>query len=123
MGPFKKHSVAIRISREMALDMGLEEPTPEEAAQREARHREYVIERNQRTLIREAAWAWLGSIKEPALRAVLDLHAMVDPEHPEWSDPTCAHCYDDTEMGDHTTWPCETIRAIADVRGIEVPKW
>lgn len=115
---FKKNSVAIQVSREMLLDMGIVEPTPEEKAERDERMRLFITERNKRTLIREAAWAQLRLVKEPAVKAVLELHAMVDKPH---GDPECAHCYWDTEMGDHEDWPCETVTAIANAYGIEMP--
>lgn len=72
----------------------------------------------ERAFIREGAWAQLRRITEPAVKAVLELHAMVDQTY---GDPECAHCYADTEMGDHEDWPCETVTAIANAYGIEMP--
>lgn len=113
---FETNSFAIRMSREMAITLGHIEPTPEERAAIDERHRVFVIERNKRALILEAARVWLDRIDEPAARAVLDLHKPTD----EYGRDVCAECLDGD---DHSDWPCATVEAIAKACGIEMPEW
>lgn len=115
----QKIAYRVNISREMALMYGLVEPTPEEAAEREEAHREWVIESNKRALIREAAWGHLRGIAEPALAAVIKLHGLTVTRY---GDDVCDHCREG-DMQDPVDWPCDTIRAICTAYGIEVPAW
>ncbi len=118
---FLRNSIAIRVTRDMLLGAGRVTPTPEEQAEMDEARRLNIIRHNRHVFMCEAAWAFLSMIKNPIVRAVLDLHAMVDAAH-EYAEPTCAHCVYDSEMGYQEDWPCETTRVIAIAYGIEMPR-
>jgi hypothetical protein len=111
---YAKNAIAMTISREMALDYGLVEPTPEEAAERAEQAREWRLREEQAWRIFDAMVPRLAALTEPATRAVLNLHANNDAE----GGPACDECY----IGDdRAPWPCDTVKAIAAVHEIEVP--
>lgn len=103
------------ISREMAVDHGLIEPTPEERQQARVRHEEYERER-QAVLARiDAARPKLNALTDPTARAVLDLHSEDD-------DHTCEGCDWDGFEAERPPWPCSTIRVVAEVHDIYIPE-
>lgn len=115
----KKMGMVVQVSREQAIDYGYVEPTPEEVAQREALTARYVASSRAAWAEYEVTAAALEAVAEPAVRAVLDLHA---PDMNTF-DVTCSADVYDSEMGDHETYPCETVRAIANAYGIPLPSY
>lgn len=116
----RKIAYQMTFSREVGIDAGIIEPTPEEAAEMVESSRLYDLERKKRVLMLEGFWGQVFGITEPAIRAVVKLHALT--YRSEFGDAECAHCLDGGDMGDHAYWPCETVRAIANVYGIGVPE-
>ena len=119
MSVFEQNVFTMRVDERMMPGWSPDQLSPAERAKYDEERRLALIERNKQTLIRESVWWQLRAITDPAIRAVLDLHAMVEQRY---GGPECAHCYRDTEMGDHEDWPCETTRAIANAYGIEMPR-
>ena len=118
----QKNAVTMRISRELAIDMGLVEPSPEEQAER-ARSAEEFSKRCDAANLRKGEWlAALAAVTDPALRAVIDLHQL-DREYG-------AHCQgcDQGCSCDLAEWPCSTIVAVLDALGsdttdIDLANW
>lgn len=110
----RKLSYHVQMSRDMAIDCGLIEPTPEEARRREEAHLDYVRRRESAT----AAWPMLvqqfAAVREPIARAVLDLHKPDD--HGQ-----CAGCDWNGFEGEPGEWPCRTVHAVAPLVGVEIP--
>lgn len=111
MKPVIKHGQAIPISREMALDMGLIEPTPDERAEMDRKAAEWRQRAAGRAAVLAAARHRLAQITDPLARRILDLH----------TEDACGECdgcdpgmYAESSAG----WPCSTIDAIADHYGI-----
>jgi len=119
-GIFQTNSFSFRISRGMALDFGLAEPTEEEAAERAVQAAEYRRKRDAdwTTYLwaREALDA-LDAERNPIARRVLDLHR--PDESSTWV--TCAGCDWSGYDGEAPEWPCRTVREIAGFHGIELP--
>lgn len=114
---FTKHSFAIRISRDMALALGHVEPTPEERAEMDERHRFYVLEENRRALIKEAAIGFLGQIEDEPTKSLVALHGPVA----EYGHDICEGCDYSGYEGEPPEWPCRTIETIANHYRIELP--
>lgn len=113
----QKNSIAIQISREMALIHGLVEPTPEERAEMDERHRLYVIEENRRAFVKEAAIGFLGQIEDEPSKSMIALHGPVA----EYGHDVCQGCDADGYERECPEWPCRTIETIANHYGIELP--
>lgn len=60
--------------------------------------------------------ARLDVLDDPVARAVLDLHAPVEDHF----GIECHGCPEDDDQG-HPSWPCTTVRVVADVYGIDLP--
>jgi hypothetical protein len=102
----RKAGMDMPVSRELLLDHGLVEPTPEERAQ--AEHDAAVAE--QRRAEHDAALAvareqLAGIVEEPA-RTILDLHR--ENERGE-----CEGCDFGGYEAERPYWPCITVRTIA----------
>jgi hypothetical protein len=113
--PFRKNSVAMSISREMAIMHGVVEPTAEEVAQYNAASR-VSWERDLEMWVEADAFrAALASVDDPVARVVLDLHRPIDADTAE-----CNHCTSG-EYADHDSWPCDTVEVVARGLGIAPP--
>ena len=109
---FRRNTIAINLSREMAIDHGLIEPTPAEKAARDAataRWREYD---NRLKQADKAMLASLYMLNDRTANVVLDLHKPTDGSYPE--------CEGDDFHGaeaERPEWPCRTVIAIAQAHG------
>lgn len=109
----KTSGYPIPISREMAIDAGLIQPTPEEHAERERRAAEYRRRAAEDAAKLEAARTVLAELTDPLARAVLDLHA--EDEHGE-----CAGCDYSGYEAESPDWPCRTVDVVAARFGVEL---
>ena len=106
----QKHAIVMNLSRDLALEYGLVEPTERERAEREEWSRKFA-ERQAAAKLRKGEWlAALASVADPALRAVIDLHD-IDGGQCRGCDQGCS-C-------DLAEWPCSTIKAILDALGAD----
>lgn len=115
---FTGNSFVITVSREMALDYGMVEPTPEEAAERAASMAAFLEqqERNrQQFLVAIAGLRGRGGLTA----ALLDLHA---PDLDADYLVECPGCDFSGYEGEPPSWPCRTIELLADHHGIEIPE-
>lgn len=121
----RKNSFSILMSREMLLDMGLLEPTPEE---RERRDRQLASYREMHARwMQQELWAHNTAVlrgeTESTLRhlsmplRVLYLHER--QAQGTSGDPICVHC--SAEAGDSgpIEYPCATVREVYEHYGIE----
>jgi hypothetical protein len=48
---------------------------------------------------------------EAAIKRVRDLHSVLNPDEPQgwWQ---CAACYEGGDLGEHASWPCDTIQVL-----------
>ena len=113
---FQKNAYAIRISREMALDAGIVEPTAEEKAEREESARKWREKRAEARPGTVAYLAALDGITDRPSRIVLDLHSRGAGHYPE-----CTGCDYEGYESEPPSWPCRTVEAIADHHGIPTP--
>ena len=114
---FAHNGIALNVSREMALDLGVVEPTPEEAARREVERQQWAETRrmgHEQTLAYVAA---LDAIDDPLTRQLLDLH---DCER-TGTYPDCEGCETGSYAESGIEWPCGTVDLIADHYAIERP--
>jgi hypothetical protein len=111
-----KNSFAIRISREDAIAFGLEEPTPQEAADRAAEHEQWRIESAAREMALADAYGRLLDAVSPEGRLVLELHEADDSEYLR----ACQGCDFSGGEGEPPDWPCRTVLALAEHHGIEM---
>lgn len=109
---FERNTFTMLMSREMALDCGLVEPTPEEAERREAELVEFRAREAARAVSREH---WLTLLREQ----VGDVGRNVLALHGRTSIGDCTECTD--EDGPGTLWPCPTVRAVAEAVDVDVP--
>ena len=112
----KKNTIAMSVSREMALDYGLVEPTPEEKAEREESARKWRQKRAEARPGTVAYLAALDGITDRPSRIVLDLHSRGAGHYPE-----CTGCDYEGYESEPPSWPCRTVDAIADHYGIPTP--
>lgn len=109
----EKNSVTIAVSREYLLDMGLIEPTSQEAADRAAQRAAYRIRAARQEQVRAEWFSAVLDAAGPVGRAILEEHVPGE--------------YDDCE-GDGfdsyagLSWPCRTLRTGAAAAGIPVPE-
>ncbi len=113
MTTFRTNSIAMNISREMALAHGLATPTPEEVERYNARYREWWEAST-------AAWgeadsfrASLAEVNDTVARIVLDIHRPIDDDTAE-----CYGCPIDHDEY-REPWPCATVAAVSRAIGIE----
>lgn len=102
------------ISREMALDFGLVEPTPEEAEYRAQERAEWAERRRIGYEETKRYLAALDAITDPITRKVLDLHSR---DHID----QCAGCDFAGYESEPPAWPCQTVELIADHHFIATP--
>lgn len=110
------HSL-IPMSREVAIDYGLVEPTAEERLEAEVSRAAYEHRKAEREVRMAAFRADLAVVGDPIARAVLDLHAEQDGV--AWT--VCRGCDSDGYDAEPPPWPCRTVDAVAEALGIEVP--
>ena len=114
----KRNSIAFRISREMAIDYGMVEPTPAESAERDEQLRRF---REKQAAERKK---WTGEtipalrMTDQLTRRILDLHA---PDLEAGWTPQCPGCDFGGYDGEPPEWPCRTIVALAEHHGIALP--
>ena len=108
-------SYVIPVSREMAIDHGLVQATPEEIAARNDRGQRFHAE--QRAL-REA---FADPIKVlTKARGLVGVMAALHAPHDGDYDVTCTGCPEDNEYGP-PDWPCSTIVAVAEWARVDLP--
>ena len=113
---FFKNSIALRISREMALDFGIAEETEAEKRKRGEELAAYRAKRAAAQPRLRAALAALDALDGLA-RDVLDLHTF-DPAYP--CSRSCEGCDFSGYEGDPPDWPCRTVDLIAERHGIDL---
>lgn len=111
-----KNSYAMTISRPMALDFGLVDPTPEEAEERAASLAAFKVRCAEAEVIYRKARAALDEFTAPLKRGLLDLHAPT-----EGPNPTCQGCDFGGTDGEAPEWPCRTVTLIAEQHHIALP--
>jgi hypothetical protein len=109
----RKHGTTVQVSRDMALDYGLVEPTPAEKAQRDAWAAEYAQRKQAATEALPVFVAALDAVTDPVARVVLDLH--------KDDRGSCAGDDYSGYEGEPPGWPCRTVEAVAAALGITVP--
>lgn len=114
MTEVSKVSHVVPISREMAIDAGLVEPTIEERAELDRQAGEYVRRATVREVKLDAARHLLAGLTDPLARDVLDLHS--EDDHGE-----CEGCDYSGYEGEPPSWPCRTVEAVASRFGVEIP--
>ncbi len=115
----KKHGYVIQLSREMALQYGVVEPTPEERAERDARHAAHLEEKAAAQAELPAALAALDAIQDTWARRILDLHGRdADTYRVGW---VCSGCDMDGYEAERPEWPCRTTATIAEGFDITIP--
>lgn len=114
---------SIAVSFDVALDMlplpGIAGPlTLEDHEARETAAQER--DQQARDLWRryELAREWITDPHEPEVQAVLALHAPVEPSS-GWVE--CRGCDMAGYEAEPPEWPCSTVRAVADLHGIDLP--
>lgn len=110
------NAIALHVSRDMALIHGLVEPTPEEAVGGTEMSRQYQERQRREWLTYDAARPALDSLTDPLARRILALHHAKDVEAPK-----CDGCDMDGYECERPEWPCRTVRAVAEVYGIDLP--
>ena len=111
----QRMSYTIQVSRELALDYGLIEPTPEErrqAAEDRRKWQAWQKRQNKRTADGLAA---LIAIKDPLAQRLLNLHNRARGHDGRYM--SCNSC----SIGDdEVDWPCITVLVIAEHHGIQM---
>lgn len=102
------------ISHEMALELGLVEPTPEEAEHRARQAAEWAERRKVGVAETGAYIAALKAITDPVSRKVLDLHHRIHVDQ-------CAGCEFAGYEAEPPMWPCATVDLIAEHHSIAAP--
>ena len=112
-----KFGTRVQMSRELAIERGLVERTPEEQA-------EYDAWRAEQRELQVAAWRIYGEalhaftlLRNPVARLVLELHS---PSDGAW--PRCQGCEFGGYEAEEPEWPCSTVQAIAGHFEIELPE-
>jgi hypothetical protein len=106
---------SLPISRELALEYGLVEPTEAERAEMERLAAETERERAEHEAKMAAARAALAGIVEEPARTILDLHC--EDEHGD-----CDGCEFGGWEAEPPVWPCTTTVTIARHYGIDIPE-
>lgn len=101
----------IPTSREVALDLGMVEPTEAERAEIESRAAAARAWRAERDVERATAREHLAEITDPLARTILDLHT--ENERGE-----CTGDDMDGYETEYPEWPCRTVVAVAKHYGI-----
>lgn len=119
-GILQTNSFAFRISREMAVEEGLVEPTVDELAALEERHRAFHADQRAAWVAwdaQQAAYAAAVAAASGPLRAVIDLHAPVE----RGREQVCEGCEFGGYDGAPSEWPCETSRIATGLRLMSRP--
>lgn len=120
---WRANSIALRFSREFLLDMGVVEPTPEEAADAERRLADYRVRVARAWLQYDYARMRLNPASwvepDPTAQAVLELHQPVLGWHDRRLE--CHGCEAEGFEWDYPAWPCSTVTAVAAVFGVPLP--
>lgn len=111
-----KNSFVFAISREQAIMYGHERPTPEEVDQYNAESRERWEKSVAQWALLDAAAAELATISGPLARDIVRLHACADDM------AECVECSPDDEEGYGVSWPCATVRLVAERFGVTLPE-
>ena len=113
---FVKRGFTIQISREMALDHGIVEPTEAEKRKRDEEMAAFRAKRAEAQPRLRAALNQLDALDGLA-RAVLDLHNF---DRKARYSTTCEGCDFAGYEGDPPDWPCRTVDLIAEANGIDL---
>lgn len=108
-------SYGLPISRELAIEHGAIEPTPEERTAMERQHAEMERLEAERSAKLAALRSALAEITEEPARMILDLHH--EDERGE-----CAGDDFDGYEAERPDWPCTTVITIAKHYGIDIPE-
>lgn len=111
MSEIRKIRVTIPISREVAIDHGIIEPTPEEQARAEEAAMRWRGWSEQQSAVRARMRDALDALTDPVVRLVLDLHHEADAQ--------CQGCDPGDYAESGAEWPCSTVKAIAKHYGIQ----
>jgi hypothetical protein len=112
-GGVVKHAFMMQVPRELLLDAGVVEPTPEERAAMDRRITEARLREAERAEQLEVARRELADVSDPLARAVLGLHA--ENERGE-----CEGCDVDGYEAERPEWPCRTVAVVAAHYGIRM---
>ena len=107
-----KNAYAIRITREMALDYGMVEPTPEERAKRDAEREEFARRKAALQARKGEILHALDRLADDPTLGHIVRHHMPDDDARRY----CRGC----DMGcscEAAAWPCSTIALILDHHG------
>lgn len=113
----RKIGAVVPISRAIAIDYGIVEPTAEEAAERAESTRLAEFDRKAAWETYRAAKAALAEIPDELTRHLLDLHMPVGDYR-----VTCDGCDVDGYDSEQPEWPCRTVQTIAAHYDIELPE-
>lgn len=108
---FFKYGYTIPVSRDMAIDFGLVEPTDAEQREREARIAEWRAKKRAALPRLQAGLDALAAL-DGIERQILDLHARAGS--------TCEGCDFSGWEGESPEWPCRTVDLIAERHGIDL---
>lgn len=117
-GGWCTNSLTFAVSREFALDHGLMEPTPEEAAERAERAARWQAEHDAEQAAAALVVLALDAITDPTSRAVLDLHqrdVYLDRDY------RCDGCEAGGYEAESPAYPCATTKLIASLHGLAFP--
>lgn len=107
----KRYGAYVQIPRELLLDAGAIEPTPQERAEAERQREESKRRQAGRDAVLAAARRSLAALTDPLSRAVLDLHRENGRGDCEGDDM-------DGYDAEYPSWPCRTVEAVAAHHGI-----
>lgn len=107
----KRSGAYIPVSRELLLDAGVIEPTPQERAEMDRQREETRRRQAEQEAVLETARRSLAALTDPLSRAVLDLHQEDERGYCEGED---LDGYD----AEYPEWPCRTVEVVAAHHGI-----
>jgi hypothetical protein len=114
LGKVRKYGYTVPISREMAIDAGLIEPTPEERAQEERERAEHL------TAVEAARPQYERALRLVEVLALSDddksLAARLLHQHATHDD-ICDRCTGE----DYVSWPCDVVQTIVAHYGAPFP--
>ena len=115
----EKNAIAFPISREMALDFGLVEPTEAEREERAAVMAQWQAKRDAAQPGIGAALAALDALNGVE-REMLDLHSF---DRTKRYAQECEGCDFSGFEGEPPAWPCRTVDLIARSHGIDLSEF
>lgn len=113
---FQRNSFSFAISRQMAVEEGLVEPTEAELEALRVRHAEFHATMRAEWAAYDVAVATYGDAVgglDPLVRDVLELHSQDD-------DGDCGGCDFGGWESEAPSWPCRTATLIAERVGLEL---